>query len=120
MVEVLPNGHLLVTGEKQIGVNQNVDVLRFTGTCTRTCWQPNSIISSTQVANVRVESRGRGQQNISTGNGLVVPFLFELYPFLDLSRIGSMKVLSTLPHISAARLALALLALSGELAGHSS
>ncbi len=32
VVEVLPNGHLVVAGEKQIGVNHNVDVLRFTGT----------------------------------------------------------------------------------------
>jgi flagellar L-ring protein precursor FlgH len=31
-IDVQPNGHLLVTGEKQIGVNQNVDVLRFSGT----------------------------------------------------------------------------------------
>ncbi|MDD5031066.1 MAG: flagellar basal body L-ring protein FlgH, partial [Rhodoferax sp.] len=31
VVEVLPNGHLLVTGDKQIGVNQNVDVMRFSG-----------------------------------------------------------------------------------------
>ncbi|MCK7501198.1 MAG: flagellar basal body L-ring protein FlgH [Comamonadaceae bacterium] len=28
---VLPNGHLLIAGEKQIGVNANVDVLRFSG-----------------------------------------------------------------------------------------
>ena len=28
---MLPNGHLLVAGEKQIGVNHNVDVLRFSG-----------------------------------------------------------------------------------------
>ena len=28
---VLPNGHLLIAGEKQIGVNENVDVLRFSG-----------------------------------------------------------------------------------------
>jgi flagellar L-ring protein precursor FlgH len=28
---VLPNGHLLIAGEKQIGVNTNVDVLRFSG-----------------------------------------------------------------------------------------
>ena len=31
VVEVLPNGHLVVAGEKQIGINQNVDVLRFSG-----------------------------------------------------------------------------------------
>jgi flagellar L-ring protein precursor FlgH len=32
VIDVLPNGHLVVAGEKQIGVNQNVDVLRFSGT----------------------------------------------------------------------------------------
>ena len=62
VVEVLPNGHLVVTGEKQIGVNQNVDVLRFSGTVDPRAIQPGSIVSSTQVANVRIESRGRGAQ----------------------------------------------------------
>ena len=31
VTDVLPNGHLLIAGEKQIGVNHNVDVLRFSG-----------------------------------------------------------------------------------------
>jgi flagellar L-ring protein precursor FlgH len=35
VTEVLPNGHLMITGEKQIGVNQNVDVLRFSARSTR-------------------------------------------------------------------------------------
>ena len=63
VIDVLPNGHLVVAGEKQIGVNQNVDVLRFSGTIDPRALQPGSIINSTQVANVRVESRGRGAQS---------------------------------------------------------
>jgi flagellar basal body rod protein FlgC len=61
VIDVLPNGHLVVAGEKQIGVNQNVDVLRFSGTVDPRL-QPGSIVNSTQVANVRVESRGRGAE----------------------------------------------------------
>ena len=61
VVEVLPNGYLVVAGEKQIGLNQNLDVLRFSGTIDPRALQPGSIISSTQVANVRIESRGKGQ-----------------------------------------------------------
>ena len=81
VVEVLPNGHLVVTGEKQIGVNQNVDVLRFTGTVDPYQLQPNSIISSTQVANVRVESRGRGQQNSAQAIGWLSRFFLSFIPF---------------------------------------
>ena len=81
MVEVLPNGHLVVTGEKQIGVNQNVDVLRFTGTIDPYLLQPNSVISSTQVANVRVESRGRGQQNSAQAIGWLSRFFLSFIPF---------------------------------------
>ena len=81
VTEVLPNGHLVVTGEKQIGVNQNVDVLRFTGTVDPYQLAPNSIISSTQVANVRVESRGRGQQNSAQAIGWLSRFFLSFIPF---------------------------------------
>jgi flagellar L-ring protein precursor FlgH len=40
--EVLPNGHLLVAGEKQIGVNNNVDVLRFSGQVDPRAIQPGN------------------------------------------------------------------------------
>jgi flagellar L-ring protein precursor FlgH len=43
VVDVLPNGHLVVAGEKQIGVNQNVDVLRFSGTVDPRVVQPGSM-----------------------------------------------------------------------------
>ncbi|MDB5847278.1 MAG: flagellar biosynthesis protein FlgH [Rhodoferax sp.] len=81
VTEVLPNGHLVVAGEKQIGVNQNVDVLRFTGTVDPRAIQPNSIVSSTQVANVRVESKGRGAQNEAQTIGWLSRFFLTLLPF---------------------------------------
>lgn len=81
VVEVLNNGHLVVTGEKQIGVNQNVDVLRFSGTIDPRLVQPGSIISSTQVANVRVESRGRGAQGEAQTVGWLSRFFLSFSPF---------------------------------------
>lgn len=60
--QVLPNGHLLIAGEKQIGVNSNVDVLRFSGQVDPRAIQPGNTVASTQVANVRLEHRGRGAQ----------------------------------------------------------
>ena len=43
--------------------------------------QPNSIINSTQVANVRVESRGRGAQNEAQAMGWLGRFFNTVTPF---------------------------------------
>jgi flagellar L-ring protein precursor FlgH len=60
--EVLPNGHLVIAGEKQIGVNNSVDMLRFSGQLDPRSIQAGNTVPSTQIANVRVEQRGRGAQ----------------------------------------------------------
>jgi flagellar L-ring protein FlgH len=81
VTEVLPNGHLVVAGEKQIGVNQNVDVLRFTGTIDPRAIQAGSTVSSIQVANVRIESRGRGAQQESQVMPWLGRFFMSVLPF---------------------------------------
>ena len=81
VIEVLANGNLVVSGEKQIGVNQNVDVMRFTGTVDPHLLQPNNIIASTQVADVRVESKGRGAQNEAQTVGWISRFFLSFNPF---------------------------------------
>jgi flagellar L-ring protein precursor FlgH len=81
VVEVLPNGHLVIAGDKQIGVNQNVDVLRFSGTVDPRVVQPGSLVNSTQVANARIESKGRGAQGEAQTVGLLSRFFFSLLPF---------------------------------------
>lgn len=81
VVDVLPNGHLVVTGEKQIGVNQNVDVLRFSGTIDPRLVQPGNIVNSTQVANARIESKGRGAQAEAQTVGWLSRFFFSFLPF---------------------------------------
>ncbi len=78
--EVLPNGHLVVVGEKQIGVNQNVDVLRFSGTVDPRAILPGSVVSSSQVANVRVASRGRGATDEAQTTGWLSRFFFSVWP----------------------------------------
>ena len=81
VMDVLPNGHLVVTGEKQIGVNQNVDVLRFSGTVDPRVVQAGSIVNSTQVANARIESKGRGAQAEAQTAGWLTRFFFSFLPF---------------------------------------
>ena len=81
VVDVLPNGHLVIAGEKQIGVNQNVDVLRFTGTVDPRSLRPGSTVASTQVANLRVESRSRGQAGEAQSIGWLSRFFLNVMPF---------------------------------------
>lgn len=81
VVEVLPNGHLLVAGEKQIGVNQNVDVLRFSGTVDPRHIRPGNQVASTQVANARIESKNRGAQGEVQAIGWLGRFFLNLMPF---------------------------------------
>jgi flagellar L-ring protein precursor FlgH len=80
VVRVLPNGHLVVAGEKQIGVNANVDVLRFSGQVDPRAIQPGNSVPSTAIANVRVEQRGRGQQAEAQSMGWLARYFLSLWP----------------------------------------
>jgi flagellar L-ring protein precursor FlgH len=76
--EVLPNGHLLIAGEKQIGVNANVDVLRFSGQVDPRSIQAGNTVLSGQIANVRLEHRGRGAQADAQTVGWLQRVFFSL------------------------------------------
>jgi len=80
VTEVLPNGHLVIAGEKQIGVNHNVDVLRFSGQVDPRAIQPGNVVQSAQIANVRIEQRGRGQQADAQGIGWLGRFFLNVLP----------------------------------------
>jgi len=80
VVDVLPNGHLVVTGEKQIGVNQNVDTLQFTGQVDPQTIVPGNIVQSTQVANVRIQQSGQGAQADAQRVGWLSRFFLSLMP----------------------------------------
>jgi len=77
---VLPNGHLLISGEKQVGVNNNVDVLRFYGQVDPQSIRQGNTVPSTAIANVRVEQRGRGAVADAHGIGWLSRFFLNLSP----------------------------------------
>ena len=77
---VLPNGHLLIAGEKQIGVNTNVDVLRFSGQVDPRAIQTGNTVQSAQIANVRLEHRGRGAQAEAQAIGWLSRVFLSVFP----------------------------------------
>ncbi len=80
VVQVLANGHLIVAAEKQIGVNANVDVLRFSGQVDPRAITPGNQVQSTQIANVRIEQRGQGQQAEAQSMGWLARFFMSVMP----------------------------------------
>jgi flagellar L-ring protein precursor FlgH len=79
--QVLPNGHLLIAGEKQIGVNSNVDVLRFSGQLDPRAIQQGNTVPSASIANVRLEQRGRGAQADAQAIGWLGRVFLSVLPF---------------------------------------
>lgn len=80
VVQVLPNGHLIIAGEKQIGVNANVDVLRFSGQVDPRAIVTGNSVASTQIANVRIEQRGRGATSDAHAVGWLSRFFLNIAP----------------------------------------
>lgn len=58
VVEVLPNGNLLVGGEKQIAIGQASEYIRFSGVVNPVTISGSNTVQSTQVADVHVEYKG--------------------------------------------------------------
>ena len=87
VTDVLPNGHLVVAGEKQVGVNRSVDVLRFSGIVDPRNMRrgagghAGSVIDSRYVANVRVVSRGLGEQAEAQAVGWLARAFNAVTPF---------------------------------------
>ena len=80
VTEVLPNGHLVIAGEKQIGVNRNVEVMRFSGRVDPRAIRPGNAVASAQIADARIEFRGRGAQDEAQGIGWLARFFLNVLP----------------------------------------
>jgi flagellar L-ring protein precursor FlgH len=60
VAEVLPNGNLVVAGDKEIQINYGVQHLRFSGIVNPLNVRPDNSVFSTAVANARLEYREDG------------------------------------------------------------
>ncbi|MFY9514443.1 MAG: flagellar basal body L-ring protein FlgH [Rubrivivax sp.] len=60
VINVLPNGHLVVAGERSIALNGGVTTLRFSGIVDPKDIRAGNVVASTHAVNARVELAGRG------------------------------------------------------------
>lgn len=66
IIEVLPNGNLVVAGEKRIGLNGSINTLRFSGVVRSRDIRGGNVVASSNVADARLEQVGGG--TVADGN----------------------------------------------------
>lgn len=81
VIEVLPNGNLIVSGEKQIGINQGSEFIRLSGVVNPTTIVNGNVVSSTQVADARIEYRGTGYIDEAQTMGFLQRVFLSVLPF---------------------------------------
>ena len=81
VTDVLPNGNLLVSGEKQMGINQGTEFIRFSGVVNpRTVTGQNTVLS-TQVADARIEYTAKGYIDEAQTMGWMQRIFLNVMPF---------------------------------------
>ena len=81
VIEVLSNGNLLVSGEKQIAINQGNEFIRFSGIVNPVYVTGSNTVQSTQVADARVEYRANGYIDEAQTMGWMQRFFLTVLPF---------------------------------------
>jgi len=81
VIEVLANGNLLVSGEKQVGLNYENEFLRFSGVVSPSQIGFGNSVSSAQVADAHIEYRGTGSVDSAQIMGWLAKFFLTFLPF---------------------------------------
>jgi flagellar L-ring protein precursor FlgH len=81
VIEVLPNGNLMVSGEKMVAVNQGTEFVRVSGVVNPIYISGTNTVDSTQLADAKIESKEK--QSIDTAQVLsgLARFFTVLFPF---------------------------------------
>lgn len=81
VIDVFPNGNLLVSGEKMVAINQGNEFIRFSGVVNEDNVTASNTVQSTQVADARIEYRGSGFIDESNTMGWLQRFFVAILPF---------------------------------------
>ena len=80
VVEELPNGNLLVSGEKQLAINHGNEFVRFSGVVSPR-YIVNNTVTSSRVADAKLEFKQDGVLNSAQTEGWLAKFFLSILPF---------------------------------------
>jgi flagellar L-ring protein precursor FlgH len=81
VAEVLPNGNLVVRGEKIVAINDGDEYVRLQGIVRPQDIAPDNTVLSTKVANARISYGGSGTLADSNRHGWLSRFFLAVWPF---------------------------------------
>jgi flagellar L-ring protein precursor FlgH len=81
VIEVLPNGNLLVSGEKQVAIGQGTEYIRLSGVVNPYFINAANTISSSQIADARIEYKESGTISEAQVMGWLARFFMSVLPF---------------------------------------
>ncbi|MFA5171234.1 MAG: flagellar basal body L-ring protein FlgH [Sulfuriferula sp.] len=81
VVDVLSNGNLVVSGEKQVSLDKGVEYIRFSGVVSPDTIQAGNVVSSTQVADARIEYRTNSRIDKAAVMAAMTRFFLSVLPF---------------------------------------
>lgn len=80
VIEAYPNGNLLVSGEKVIGLKEGEEFIRFSGVVNPTTITATNTVQSTQVADARIEYKANGFIDTAQVMGWLGRFFLNFLP----------------------------------------
>lgn len=81
VVDVLENGYLVVSGEKQVAVNNDTEYIRLAGVVNPRHITREGAVNSTQIADARIESKNSQSIDQSQMTSMLARFFLTMLPF---------------------------------------
>ncbi len=81
VIDLMPNGKLLVSGEKQLGIGNEQEFVRISGVVNPNFVNASNTINSWQLADARIEYKSTGQISDNMLMGWLSRAFMTLMPF---------------------------------------
>lgn len=81
VIDVMPNGNLLVSGEKQLAIGHEQEFVRISGVVNPSFVDAFNTVESSRIADARIEYKSAGQVSEGQVMGWLARFFLNVMPF---------------------------------------
>ena len=81
VIDVMPNGNLLISGEKQLAIGSEQEFVRISGVVNPSFVDAFNVVESSKIADARIEYKSSGQVSDGQVMGWLARFFLNVMPF---------------------------------------